>query len=90
MFGTSTTMLDIDLPALTDDDTLTVQFNIPNLSIGPGSYTISVALHHADSHILATYDWWDKAATFEVNAIPEATSEGLCQMQVSCNHYPLS
>lgn len=36
------------------------------LALGPGSYTITAALHAADQHLAGSYDWADRLLTFDV------------------------
>jgi len=40
--------------------------SIPALNLGPGSYSVTVALHSDLTHLENNYDWWDKALVFEV------------------------
>lgn len=56
-------------------------WQIPELNLGPGSYTISVALHGDMTHVENSYDWWDKAALFEVVRGAEPLFEGVCRLQ---------
>lgn len=58
----------------------TLCWRIPALNIGPGSYTISVALHGDMTHVENSYDWWDKAALIEVVRGPEPLFEGVCRL----------
>jgi lipopolysaccharide transport system ATP-binding protein len=43
-----------------------VDCRIPALNLGPGSYSVTVALHSNVTHLEDNYDWWDKALVFEV------------------------
>jgi lipopolysaccharide transport system ATP-binding protein len=43
-----------------------LKLQIPALNVGTGSYSISVALHHASDHVAGNYDWWDRCEVFEV------------------------
>ena len=43
-----------------------VDCRIPALNLGPGSYSVTVALHSDVTHLEDNYDWWDKALVFEV------------------------
>ena len=58
----------------------TLCWQIPALNIGPGSYTISVALHGDMTHVENSYDWWDKAALIEVVRGSEPLFEGVCYL----------
>jgi len=51
-------------------DQLMVEYAI-QLNLGPGSYTLTVAVHSEASHALNNYDWWDKVIGFEIVPGPE-------------------
>jgi len=85
IFGTNTTMLNRVLPALSKGNKLVVEYKFPSLIVGPGIYAISIALHDVDSHVIANYDWWDKAVVFEVCAAQKMQSSGLICMPVNCS-----
>lgn len=50
---------------------------MPHLNLGPGSYSVSVALHGDMTHVENSHDWWDKAALLEVVRGPEPMFEGV-------------
>jgi lipopolysaccharide transport system ATP-binding protein len=83
MVGTNTELLKKNLHAVTESKLLLTQFYFPSLCIGPGSYSVSIALHDPYSHIVSNYDWWDKAAFFEVVGSPSDEVVGLCYMPVT-------
>ncbi len=82
MVGTNTELLKSNPHTVKDTKFLRAQFYFPTLNIGPGSYTVSVALHDSYSHVVANYDWWDKAALFEVVGSPSDEVVGCCYMPV--------
>ncbi len=45
-----------------------VHVRIPALDIGPGSYSLTLALHAGADHLQGNFDWWDKAVVFQVVA----------------------
>ena len=47
------------------DDQLTLVFSFP-ANIGLGSYSVSTALHVADTHLATNYEWRDQALMFNV------------------------
>ena len=55
-------------------------WDLPALNLGPGSYTVSVALHGDMTHVENSYDWWDKATLLEVVRGPEPIFEGVCYL----------
>ncbi len=52
-------------------EVLTAEFDV-TLNLGPGSYTLTVAVHGEASHLVDNYDWWDKVIGFEI--VPGAES----------------
>ena len=43
-----------------------LRFDIDALNLGPGSYSLTVALHTHSNHLAESYDWWERAAVFQV------------------------
>ena len=82
VFGTNTWHLKspglANLANLAEGTAATLCWQVPALNLGPGSYTVSVALHGDMTHIENSYDWWDKAALFEVVRGSESLFEGSC------------
>lgn len=83
--GTNTELLKCNPCADKANKTLNVQFLFPTLNMGPGGYAVSIALHDPYSHIVSNYDWWDKAAFFEVVGSPSDRVVGLCYMPAEFN-----
>ncbi|MBX9834583.1 MAG: ABC transporter ATP-binding protein, partial [Burkholderiaceae bacterium] len=86
VFGTNswhvtTTELAQALAQLAPGVEATLCWRIPALNIGPGSYTISVALHGDMTHVENRYDGWDIAARVEVVRGPEPLFEGVCYLR---------
>ncbi|MHB1438905.1 MAG: ABC transporter ATP-binding protein [Thiobacillus sp.] len=65
VFGTNTHHLGVDMRHLAKGDRLTLRFSFP-ANIGLGSYSVSTALHIADTHLAANYEWRDLALMFNV------------------------
>lgn len=65
VFGTNTHHLDVDITHLVMGERLTLLFSFP-ANIGLGSYSVSTALHVADTHLAANYEWRDLALMFNV------------------------
>ncbi len=57
-----------NVPPLGDrpGDRRTVDFEIPAINLGPGSYSVTVALHSHADHLHDNYDWWERALVFQV------------------------
>ena len=65
VFGTNTHHLKVEMAQLKKDEVLTLVFSFP-ANIGLGSYSVSTALHTADTHLAANYEWRDQALMFNV------------------------
>jgi lipopolysaccharide transport system ATP-binding protein len=65
VFGTNTRHMGVKLTNLTKGEKLTLAFSFP-ANIGFGSYSVSTALHLADTHLAANYEWRDVALMFNV------------------------
>jgi len=65
VFGSNTYYLDIDRIDCAPGDRLLATFEV-GLDLGPGNYSLTVALHTAESHVGKNFDWWDQALVFEV------------------------
>jgi len=65
VFGTNTHHLGVDMRHIAKGDRLTLVFSFP-ANIGLGSYSVSTALHVADTHLAANYEWRDLALMFNV------------------------
>lgn len=67
IFGTNTYHLNVFEPRVGAGERLTATFQT-NLNLGPGSYSVTIAVHRDRSHLDENFDWWDRAAVFEVVA----------------------
>ena len=65
VFGTNTYHAAPVVEAFGAGDQLEVDFEI-DLNLGPGQYTLTVAVHGEATHLVANYDWWDKVIAFEI------------------------
>lgn len=79
IFGTNTFHLGLSLEE-TPLGARCVDFEIPQLDLGVGSYSITVALHSAATHLADNYDWWDKALVFEVIPGSGPDFAGVCRL----------
>lgn len=85
VFGTNSFHHRQSITGLSKGDRVTIQFYFPSLSLGDGSYSVSVALHSQDNHIAANYDWWDRALVFEVVPAEGPVAIGVCRIPVAIN-----
>jgi lipopolysaccharide transport system ATP-binding protein len=65
VYGANTHHLGAPALALAAGEGFEAEFELP-LTIGVGSYSLTVALHVGASHVEGNYDWWDEVTTFQV------------------------
>jgi len=65
VFGTNSHHLDDEPRSLEAGDAFSAEFTVP-ANVGPGHYTVTVALHAGRIHLEGSYDWWDHAIAFQV------------------------
>lgn len=65
VFGINSFHLGAATPACAPGDTLEAAFSLV-LNLGPGNYSLSVAVHPGDSHLIENCDWWDRCLVFQV------------------------
>lgn len=65
VFGTNTHHLGLPVKPIESGERVTYQFTFP-ANMGEGSYSITLALHAADSHLAANYIWKDRAILFNI------------------------
>ncbi len=65
VYGTNTHHLGCRDMAVRDGESLDVAFSIP-MNIGPGNYSLCVAVHAGDSHLEENCDWWDQCLALQV------------------------
>jgi lipopolysaccharide transport system ATP-binding protein len=66
IFGTNTISLGLSLKAAHAGESARVEFRLPNLLLGSGSYSLTLALHSHMDHLENNYDWWERAIVFRV------------------------
>ncbi len=65
IYGTNTHLKEIPAENLQPEEILEYSFSFP-LNLGPGSYSISVALACTETHLMNNYQWTDLALLFNV------------------------
>ena len=76
VFGTNTHHLKVDMVQLKQGELLKLAFSFP-ANIGLGSYSVSTALHVADTHLASNYEWRDQALMFNVVNVNRDTFVGV-------------
>lgn len=65
VFGTNTHHLRLPLAPLAQGQLVTARFDF-QANLGVGTYSVATALHLADNHLVANYEWRDRALIFQV------------------------
>ena len=81
IFGTNTHHLAAPL-TLAPGETARFHFAMP-INLGPGLYSLTVALHSGTDHLEACYHWCDNLASFEVAGFVGAPFQGVCRLAPS-------
>ncbi|MEZ0329577.1 MAG: Wzt carbohydrate-binding domain-containing protein, partial [Dissulfuribacterales bacterium] len=86
VFGTNTFLHGLELKNIEANRQGFVDFGFPQLMLGQGSYSVSAALHTQDTHVIANYDWWDRALVFQCIPNSGPRFAGVCNLpaQISC------
>lgn len=66
---------------------LSLKFAIANVNLGVGSYSLTIGVHGADSHLAGNYDWWDQALTLDVGAGTGPRFTGIVRLPVTPTIY---
>jgi lipopolysaccharide transport system ATP-binding protein len=82
IFGTNTFHLGLPLPVEPGPTRHRLAFQVPACNLGPGSYSVTLALHSAHTHIGDNYDWWDQAITFQVAERSDYHFAGVAMLEV--------
>ncbi len=80
IFGTNTHHLHAPI-ALKDGQRCYVQYEIDELNIGSGKYSLTVAVHKDDTHIDECYQWIDMMKSFEVVSSKDYIFIGLSKLK---------
>ena len=78
IFGTNTHLKGHPM-SLKDGQEITVNYAVM-AAIATGKYTITVALHSAENHLMDCFHWCDRIATFEVAGSHGAPFSGVCDL----------
>lgn len=82
IFGTNTHYLNLFIEGGQPGAKKKCTFEFPT-NLGVGSYSVAVAIHSGDSHIVKNYEWRDLAAIFNVVNLNKSESVGSCWFPVS-------
>ena len=82
IFGTNTHHLKCNINSLSPGQIMTLAFQM-KAGFGEGSYSVAVALHSGDTHVMMSYEWRDMALMFDVVNIDKPQSVGTCWLPVT-------
>jgi lipopolysaccharide transport system ATP-binding protein len=85
VFGTNTYHLKHAIEFCSPHQSSQCVFTFP-ANIGVGSYSIAVALHSGETHIIKNYEWRDLAVVFNVVNLDKTFSVGVCWLPVKIFH----
>jgi lipopolysaccharide transport system ATP-binding protein len=66
VFGTNTHYLETPAVWISRGGRFECDFQIERLALGYGHYSIAVALHEGESHLVNNHDWWEQALVFQI------------------------
>lgn len=83
IYGTNTFLQQAAIGKCEIGTTTQVSFAFP-VNLGPGHYSLTIAVHDGANHIQGNYDWWEHADTLQVIHGNENTFIGTTYLPVSC------
>lgn len=90
MFGTNTHHMGRPLSDLRAGEQITFTFRFA-AAMGPGGYSVAIALHSTDTHVVDNYQWRDLALVFNVVNMSRQTFVGSAwlppQLQIDRQQY---
>lgn len=85
VFGTNTRHLNTTLQHLNQGNEIEVFFDFV-ANLGPGTYSMAVALHADDTHTRKSYEWKDMMLVFNVINVNKASFVGVAWLPVVTRH----
>ena len=82
VYGTNTHHLGKKDIAVHAGDSLDIAFSLP-MNIGPGNYSVCVAVHAGDSHLEENCDWWDQCLALQIIPGKERPFVGVAALPVT-------
>lgn len=89
VFGTNTDHLAMPLADLRSGERVRYRFSF-GAGLGPGGYSVAIALHSTDTHVINNYEWRDLALVFNVVNMsrPSFVGNAWLPPDVSVERYP--
>ncbi|MBX9812105.1 MAG: ABC transporter ATP-binding protein [Burkholderiales bacterium] len=83
MFGINTHLLEMPIENMRAGEMVDYRFAF-QANLGPGSYSVTVALHRDATHVSHNYEWKDLAYLFEVINLTKRTFSGCSWLEPEC------
>ncbi len=80
IFGTNTYYQKLPL-RMRPGENCRIRYSIEELNIGPGKYTLTVAAHKSEAHVLDCYQWNDMVKSFEILGTADFKFIGLSRLK---------
>ena len=82
VYGTNSHHLRYDFGNLDAGSSLNIVFET-TLNIGPGEYSVTLAVHEGDRHLIDNYDWFDGVVIFRVTPTSDEFFIGVARLPTS-------
>lgn len=83
VFGTNTHHMLQELGPVVPGERKDIYFEFPSLALGPGHYSVTLALHASSDHLAGNHDWWERALIFQVVPAAGIHTIGICHMPLT-------
>jgi len=80
VYGTNTHHLKFDSGLVAEGEYFNIQFET-TLNLGAGEYSLSLAVHEGDRHLIESYDWFDGVIIIQVTPRADEFFSGLARLQ---------
>lgn len=80
VFGTNNYNLGVNFGTVLNGKSYVVSYTL-DLKLAPDSYSVAIAAHPEDNHVIECYDWLNNALNFRVIASKELSFTGICSME---------
>jgi len=82
IYGTNTAHLGLKNQTFKAKESATITFSFP-VNVGQGSYSLCIAVHGGDSHLVENCDWWDRCLVFDIIPGNSPQFEGVVALPVT-------
>jgi lipopolysaccharide transport system ATP-binding protein len=89
MFGTNNFVLSTDFGLVRRNQRYVVSYDL-DLQLGPNQYTVAVAAHPFDNHVIDCFDWINDALVFRVLPSDSLRFSGSCRFETTVDCIPVN